>query len=32
MMFGESSLDEMCFTGIYRYPATGGVLLGCISN
>ncbi|HEV7555660.1 MAG TPA: hypothetical protein VGO00_09415, partial [Kofleriaceae bacterium] len=21
MMFGESSLDEMCFTGIYRYPA-----------
>jgi hypothetical protein len=21
--WGESSLDEMCFVGIYRYPATG---------
>jgi hypothetical protein len=19
-MFGESSLDEMCFLGLYRYP------------
>ena len=26
--FGESSTDEMCFTGIYRYPA-GGNLLAC---
>jgi hypothetical protein len=26
--YGESSNDEMCFTGIYRYPA-GGDLLAC---
>ena len=26
--YGESSNDEMCFTGIYRYPA-GGNLLAC---
>jgi hypothetical protein len=26
--FGESSNNEMCFTGIYRYPA-GGNLLAC---
>lgn len=26
--YGESSTDEMCFTGIYRYPA-GGNLLAC---
>jgi hypothetical protein len=32
--FGESSTEEMCFTGIYKYPAAsqGGVgLLGCVS-
>jgi hypothetical protein len=28
MMFGESSNDEMCFTGIYRYPV-GGNLMAC---
>jgi hypothetical protein len=26
--YGESSNDEMCFTGVYRYPA-GGDLLAC---
>jgi Copper type II ascorbate-dependent monooxygenase, C-terminal domain len=26
--FGESSTDEMCFTGLYRYPAANN-LLGC---
>jgi hypothetical protein len=29
--FGESSTDEMCFTGIYRYPA-GGNLLACAAG
>ncbi len=29
--FGESSTDEMCFTGLYKYPA-GGNLLQCVSN
>ena len=29
--FGESSTTEMCFTGVYKYPAGGG-LLGCVSN
>ncbi|HET9992807.1 MAG TPA: hypothetical protein VFQ65_29935 [Kofleriaceae bacterium] len=28
MTFGESSNNEMCFTGIYRYPA-GGNLFAC---
>jgi hypothetical protein len=28
LMFGESSNDEMCFTGMYRYPA-GGSLFSC---
>ena len=28
MTFGESSNNEMCFTGIYRYPA-GGNLMAC---
>lgn len=28
MTFGESSNNEMCFTGIYRYPA-GGSLFAC---
>jgi hypothetical protein len=30
--FGESSLDEMCFTGIYRYPATGQNLFSCTTG
>jgi hypothetical protein len=25
--FGESSLQEMCFGGIYRYPALGGIFI-----
>jgi len=29
--FGESSDQEMCFTGIYRWPAAGN-LLGCVTN
>jgi hypothetical protein len=29
--FGESSTDEMCFTGIYRYPA-GGNLFACMTG
>jgi hypothetical protein len=28
--FGDSSTDEMCFTGMYKYPAGGG-LFGCTS-
>jgi hypothetical protein len=28
MIWGESSMQEMCFTGIYRYPA-GGNLMAC---
>lgn len=31
-MFGESSLDEMCFTGLYRYPATGDNLFSCTTG
>jgi hypothetical protein len=27
--FGESSTDEMCFTGIYRYPKTATYLFEC---
>jgi hypothetical protein len=31
--FGESSLDEMCFTGIYRYPAVAGsYLFACVDD
>jgi hypothetical protein len=31
--FGESSLDEMCFTGIYRYPAVAGsYLFQCVDD
>ncbi len=31
--FGESSLDEMCFTGIYRYPAvSGSYLFSCVDD
>ena len=29
--FGDSSMDEMCFTGIYKYPA-GGPLFGCVDG
>lgn len=29
--FGESSTDEMCFTGMYKYPADGNVF-GCASG
>lgn len=29
--FGDSSEDEMCFTGFYRYPA-GGFLFECVSQ
>ncbi|HEY4058248.1 MAG TPA: hypothetical protein VGM39_16660 [Kofleriaceae bacterium] len=27
--FGESSLDEMCFIGMYRYPAVGSNIFKC---
>lgn len=30
--FGDSSNAEMCFTGIYRYPAVGTNLFGCASG
>lgn len=30
--FGESSNSEMCFTGIYRYPATGAGLFQCTTG
>jgi len=30
--FGESSNAEMCFTGVYRYPATGGNLFSCVAG
>ena len=29
--FGESTYDEMCFAGVYRYPATPGGFFVCIS-
>jgi hypothetical protein len=29
--FGESTTDEMCFTGIYKYPAGGGEF-GCVDK
>jgi hypothetical protein len=33
MTFGESSLNEMCFTGIYRYPAvSGSYLFQCVDD
>ena len=32
VMFGESSLDEMCFTGIYRYPAQNKGVLSCVDD
>jgi hypothetical protein len=27
--FGDSSNDEMCFSGLYRFPANGSNLFGC---
>lgn len=30
--FGDSSSMEMCFAGIYRYPATGAGVFDCIQN
>ena len=30
--FGDSSNAEMCFTGMYRYPAGGGILLECVEG
>lgn len=30
--FGESSTSEMCFTGIYRYPASGAGLFDCTTG
>lgn len=30
--FGESSESEMCFSGMYRYPAAGSGLFDCVSN
>jgi hypothetical protein len=29
--WGDSSTEEMCFTGLYRYPA-GGNLFECING
>jgi hypothetical protein len=31
LMFGDSSNEEMCFTGMYKYPA-GGTLFQCAFN
>ncbi|MDQ3296878.1 MAG: hypothetical protein M3619_09850 [Myxococcota bacterium] len=30
--FGDSSNKEMCFTGMYRYPAVGAGLMECTDN
>ena len=30
--FGESSNQEMCFTGMYRYPAANAGLFECTDN
>ncbi len=30
--FGDSSKSEMCFVGIYRYPATGAGLFSCATG
>ena len=32
VLFGESSESEMCFSGMYRYPAAGSGLFDCVSN
>ena len=32
VMFGESSLDEMCFTGIYRFPAQQKGIFACVDD
>ena len=29
--FGDSSQNEMCFNGYYKYPA-GGILFGCVTG
>jgi hypothetical protein len=29
--WGDSSTEEMCFTGMYKYPA-GGILFGCVTG
>ena len=29
VFFGDSSTSEMCFMGLYRYPASGGNLFEC---
>ena len=30
VMFGESTLSEMCFTGLYRYPAGSDPSFICV--
>jgi len=30
--FGDSSTQEMCFTGLFRYPATGQNIFSCTSG
>ena len=30
--FGDSSSNEMCFAGLYRYPATGAGLFSCAAG
>jgi hypothetical protein len=32
VIFGDSSDSEMCFAGLYRYPATGAGLFSCSSG
>ncbi|HUH04767.1 MAG TPA: hypothetical protein VML75_22375 [Kofleriaceae bacterium] len=32
VIFGDSSDQEMCFAGLYRYPATGAGLFSCSSG
>lgn len=32
VMFGDSSTAEMCFVGIYRYPATGQGVFDCVET
>jgi hypothetical protein len=31
IMFGDSTTDEMCFTGIYKYPVTTDDTFSCVS-
>lgn len=30
--FGDGSNEEMCFTGLYRYPATSSTVLSCLGS